>query len=220
MARRTVIVALGVFAVIAAILWIPWATKERVVTTTPVPPPIFSITPIPLKAGKTACLDNVTFSPQTEVGEIGVTTKKPGPPLDITANAPGYHATAKINGGYPSDPSARFTIAAPPGPVLGKLCIHNAGETAISLNGTNEFRTMGRPNVVIDGVTQPADAKLVFYDRVRSSYISRFGQILGHAAVFTPPFFSKIVLTLLILLALVGIPPTIAWALALAWRED
>src|SRR4051794_14623898 len=220
MARRPLLIGLGVLAVIAAILWIPWATKERVVTTTPVPPPLFGITPAPVKAGGTACLTNVTFTPETEIGEIGLTTNGPGPPLDITASAKGYRAGTKIAGGYRSDPAARFTIAAPPGPVIGKLCIHNAGRSGVSLNGTNESRTMGRPTLVVDGVAQPLDAKLVFYDRVRSSYVSRLGTIFTHAAVFTPAFFSKAVLMLLALLALVGIPLAIAAALAIALRED
>jgi hypothetical protein len=221
MAKRPLLIALGVFVVVAAILWIPWATKDRVVGSTPVPPPLFGITPVPLKGGSTACLDNVTFSPQTDIGEIGVTTKgKPGPRLDITASAPGYHVTSQISAGYSTDPAARFPIASPPGAVIGKLCIHNAGKTAISLNGTNEFRTMGRPTLVVDGAPQPVDAKLVFYDRVHSSYVSRLGSIFGHAAIFTPGFFSKVVLMLLALLALVGIPLAVALALSIALRED
>lgn len=213
--------ALAAFALVAAILWIPWAVKERVVVSSPVPPPLFSISPAPVKAGSTACLQEVTFTPDTEIGEIGVATGgKPGPQLDITARARGYRAGAKIAGGYGNDSSARFTLAAPPGAVIGELCIHNAGKTTVNLDGTNEFRTMGRPTLVIDGVNQPIDAKLVFYGRVRSSYISRAGDILGHAAIFTPGFFSKAVLILLALLAVAGIPLAIAFALALAARED
>src|SRR3954452_17635980 len=138
MAERTALIGFGVFAVIAAILWIPWATKERVVIgSTPVPPALFSITPAPIKPGGTACLTNVTFSPATEIGEIGLTTgKKPGPPLEITATGPhGYLATARIPGGYPDDPTSRFTIQSPPRSEIGTLCIHNAGKTAVSLNG-------------------------------------------------------------------------------------
>src|SRR4051794_31163935 len=220
MAKRPLLIALAVFVVVAAILWIPWATKERVVSTTPVPPPLFGITPAPLKPGSTACLTNVTFTPETDIGEIGLTTKGAGPPLDVTASAQGYHATAKIGGGYSSDPAARFTIAAPREPVIGKLCVRNAGKSGVSLNGTNEFRTMGRPTLVIDGAVQPVDAKLVFYDRMRSSYLSRIGTIFSHAAVFTPSFFSKPVLMLLALLALVGIPLAIGAALTIALRED
>jgi hypothetical protein len=221
MAKRALFGALAAFAVVAAALWIPWAMKDRVVVSTPVPPPLFSITPAPVKAGSTACMQEVTFTPHTEIGEIGVATGgKPGPPLDITASAPGYKAGAKIAGGYGDDPSARFTIAAPPGDVIGKLCIRNAGNTEVSLNGTNEFRTMGRPTLVIDGVNQPIDAKLLFYDRVHSSYISRAGEILSHAAIFTPAFFSKGVLIVLALLALGGIPLAIAFAIAAAARED
>jgi hypothetical protein len=222
MARRWTLAALALLAVIAAVLWIPWAVKDRVViAATPVPPPIFSITPAPLKGGSTACMQQVTFTPQTQIAEIGLTTGgKPGPPLAITATAPGYRATAKIAAGYHDDPAARFQITAPPRDVIGQLCIKNTGRTAISLNGTNEFRTLGRPTLVVDGVQQPEDAKLVFYARVRSSYASRIGEIFGHAATFTPAFFSKAVLILIGLMALAGIPLAIAWALAAAQRAD
>jgi hypothetical protein len=222
MGKRAAIGALASFAAIAAILWIPWATKDRVVIgSTPVPPALFSITPVPVKPGSTACLTDVTFSPATQIGEIGLTTGgKPGPPLDITATAPGYVAAARIPGGYPDDPSSRFNLQAPPGPVIGTLCIRNSGTTTVKLNGTNEARTMGRPGLAVDGVQQPVDAKLIFYQRVRSSYLSRAGTILGHAAVFTPAFFSKGVLIALALLGLIGIPVAITYALVAAVRED
>src|SRR3954452_10080707 len=128
MAERTALIGFGVFAVIAAILWIPSATKERVVIgSTRVPPSLFSITPAPIKPGGTACLTNVTFSPATEIGEIGLATgKKPGPPLETTATPPhGSLATARIAGGYPDDPSARFTLHPPPRSEIGTLCIRN-----------------------------------------------------------------------------------------------
>src|SRR4051795_7611837 len=212
MARRRMLGPLAVFAVIAAILWIPWATKERVVIApTPVAAPLFGITPIPLKGGATACQQNVTFDPQTQIAEIGVMTPgRPGPPLAVTARATGYHVTATVPGGYRDDPALRFTIAAPPGPVIGTLCMKNSGRAPISLDGTGEFRTMGRPSLTIDGVAEPTDAKLVFYAKVRSSYLSRAGQIFGHAANFTPAFFSKAVLIVIALLGLVGIPVAMA----------
>lgn len=212
---------LAVFALIAAVLWIPWATEARVVTAaTPVPPPLFGVTPIPLKGGSTACLTTVTFDRHTQIGEIGVATGgKPSPPLVITASAPGYRATTRI-AGYAEGHSVRFTIATPSRSVIGKLCIHNAGRTTVQLDGTNEFRTMGRPTLDVDGVAQPVDAKLVFYERTRSSYLSRFGQIFEHAAIFTPPFMPQLVLILLALLALAGIPVAIAFALRAAMQDD
>src|SRR3954449_5587586 len=116
MARRRMLGPLAVFAVIAAILWIPWATKERVVIApTPVPAPLFGSTPIPLKGGATACQQNVTFNSQTQIAEIGVTTGgKPGPPLAIKADAPGYHVRSAVPGGYHDEPALRFDLAAPP----------------------------------------------------------------------------------------------------------
>jgi len=208
MRSRVVLGALAAFVVLAAILWIPWATEDRViVASTPGPPPAFGIAPAPVKA--------------TEIGEIGVTsTKGGGSPLAITASAPGYRATAKVPGGYDPDGAIRFDIKPPSRSVLGQLCIRNAGRRTVNLVATNELRTMGRPSLVIDGTVQPIDAKLLFYDRVRLSYASRIGEILGHAANLTPGFMSKGVLFLFALLALAGMPVAMALALARAVSED
>src|ERR1700741_3657628 len=97
--RRVVLIALAAFVLIAAVLWIPWATKDRVVTAaTPVPPALFGYTPAPLKAGQTGCIQTVTFDSQTQIGEIALATNgKPGPALAITAKAPGgYSATSHV----------------------------------------------------------------------------------------------------------------------------
>jgi hypothetical protein len=222
MPRRALIAWGCALAVLGAVLWLPWATKERtVVAATPVPPPLFGITPAPLKGGSTACMQQVTFSPETQIGEIGVATGgKPGPPLAITASARDYRSTARVGPGYRDDPSLRFQLAAPGGPVIGRLCIRNEGHRAISLNATNEFRTMGRPQLVVDGQPQPIDPHLAFYSRVEQSYLSRVGEIFTHAAVFTPAFLSKVVLMLLALLALAGIPLLVIAAFARAARDD
>src|SRR3954451_4114869 len=125
MPRRALLVWGCALAVVALVLWLPWATKERVVVAaTPVPPPLFGITPAPLKGGSTACMQQVTFSPETQIVEIGVTTGgKPGPPLAITASAHGYRASARIGAGYQDDPAVRFPLRAPSGAVIGQLCI-------------------------------------------------------------------------------------------------
>src|SRR3954453_1892667 len=157
--RRTIVLlALAAFAVLAAILWIPWGTETRgVIAATPVPPPLFAYTPAPVKGGSTACLRTVTFDPQTQIGEIALATQgKPGPPLAITASAPGYRATAQIAAGYLDDNAARFELSrSPKDSVIGKFCIRNMGKQPVILNSTTEFRTNGRPTLYIDGQQQP-----------------------------------------------------------------
>jgi hypothetical protein len=220
--RRVMLIALAAFAVVAAVLWIPWATKDRVVVaSTPVPPPLFGITPAPLKGGVTGCMQGVTFDPQTQIGEIGFDTKgKPGPRIAITATAPGYRATSQIPAGDVDDPSARFNITAPDKAVIGKLCFRNTGKREISLNATTEFRTMGRPDLYVNGQQQPMDPKLIFYARGQGSYLSRAGDILRHAAIFTPPVFSRWVLALIGLVAIAGVPVAIALALKKSVEAD
>src|SRR5436190_8473283 len=133
MPRRWVLGGLAALTVIAAILWVPWATKKRVVIApTPVPAPLFGVTPIPLKGGSTACQEQVTFTPQTQIGEIGLTTGgKPGPRLAITASARGYRAKSSLPAGYKDAPGAFFSIPAPARDVIGRLCFKNTGTAAM-----------------------------------------------------------------------------------------
>jgi hypothetical protein len=220
--RRVLLIALSAFALVAAVLWIPWATKSRVVTAaTPVPAALVGYVPAPLPGGATGCMSSVTFSPQTQIGEIAVVTKgKPGPALAISAKATGYRASARVPAGYHDNDAIRFDLATPKDAVIGSLCIRNTGKQTVVLKATTEFRTMGRPQLSIDGTPQPMDPKLIFYERDRSSFLSRAGDILRHAAVFTPPFLPRIVLGLLALIALIGIPVAVAFALKSAVEAD
>ena len=222
MRSRVVLGALACFAVVAAILWIPWATTERpIIASTPVPPPQFGVSPAAVRGGGTACQRNVTFYSRTKVAEIGVLTGgKPGPVLAVTASAPGYGQRVTIPAGYKDDQALRFHLDPPSHSVLGQLCIRNTGRQSVNLVGTGELATTGRPNLLIDGVQQPIDAKLLFYDTVKESYAARIGETFGHAANFTPAFFSQPVLIAIALLTLIGIPVLMAGALSSAFRED
>ena len=222
MRSRVALGALAAFAVLAAILWIPWATTERpIIASTPVPPPQFGVSPAPVRGGGTACQRNVTFYSRTKVAEIGVLTGgRPGPPLEITASAPGYRQRVLVPGGYRDDQALRFHLRPPSHSALGQLCIRNTGRQGVNLVATGELATTGRPDLVIDGTQQPVDAKLLFFDTVKQSYASRIGEIFGHAANFTPPFLSQPVLIVLALVTLLVIPVLVAAALSAAFRED
>jgi hypothetical protein len=222
MHRRVLAAGLGLFVIAAAILWIPWATEKRgVVASTAVSPPLFGITPAPLAPGHTACMNQVTLDPLTQIGEIGVTTGgKPGPPLEIAASAPGYRAISRVRAGYTDTAALQFTLTPPRRAVIGQLCIRNAGSRPMSLNATAEFRTMGRPTLLVDDVPQPYDAQLMFLAAKPTSYAERAGSTFRHAAIFTPGFLPPAVLALLALLALIGIPLGAVGALAIAAKRD
>ncbi|MEA2492469.1 MAG: hypothetical protein QOJ29_380 [Thermoleophilaceae bacterium] len=214
--------ALALAVAAAASLWLPWALQKRpVIAATPVPRALFTVTPVPLNAGQTACWSNVTFTPETQSGEIGLQTGgRPGPKLSITARGPGYRANSFIPAGYRDVPYARFPLMPPRHPSVGELCLRNTGTSSTNLAGTNEPRAVGRPGFVIDGVAPAAHASLVFWERDRSSYASRADEIFGRAATFTPGFFSKAILMAIAALALIGIPLGIAIALWHATRAD
>jgi hypothetical protein len=222
MDRRIFAGGLALFAIAAAVLFIPWSTEKRtVVASTQVPPALFGITPAPLKPGQNACMQQVTFDPLSQMGQIGVATGgKPGPPLAITATAPGYRATSQIAPGYTDAQALYFNLAPPRKPVMGQLCIRNAGKRAMSLNATAEFRTMGRPALFIDGVMAPYDAQLAFFSKQHTSYAARIGATLRHAAIFTPAFLAPWLIGLLALIAVIVIPLGTVGALAVAARED
>src|SRR4051794_187449 len=152
MPRRALILCLAAFAIAAAILWLPWATAKRtVVASTPVPPALFAVTPAPLPPGSSACMEQVTLDSKSQVAEIGVNTGTgKGPPLEVTTSGPGgYSAKTRVPGGYTSTPALLFKLTPPQHELLGKICFRNAGKRKMSLNGTNEFRTLGRPSLSI-----------------------------------------------------------------------
>jgi hypothetical protein len=213
---------LTLFALAAAILWIPWFTEDRgVLASTPVPPPLYGLLPVKLAPGQTACLSQVTFSPRGQVAELSlVPGAMPGPPLAVTASAPGYHATAQIPAGYKDDYAYRFPIAPPAHSVIGQFCVRNAGSHPMSVNTTNEFRSMGRPSMTIDGALQTSQMHLSFYERKPSSYADRITDIFSHASVFTPPFLPAGVLIAIAVLALAGIPAGVLYAFASALGKE
>src|SRR4051812_41618509 len=115
MAKRVLVGSLAVFALVAAVLWVPWATEKRTVAaSTPVPPPLYGITRAPLGPGQRACMKQVTLDPLSQVGQIGADTGgKPGPALDIAASGPGYWARARVPAGYRDTAALRFRITPP-----------------------------------------------------------------------------------------------------------
>jgi hypothetical protein len=223
MAKRVLIGSLGAFLLLGAILWIPWATEKRgYIASTPVPPPLFGVTPATLGPGQNACLTQVTLDAHSQIGQIGASTprNKPGPPLQVTASAPGYYASTRISGGYSETAALQFRLTPPAKPLLATVCVTNEGKEAMSLHGTGEFRTMGRPRLLIDGVEQPFDAQLAFYAAKPKSYAARAGAIFRHAAIFTPPWLPAALIALLGLLALVAVPLGVLRAFAIAASDE
>src|SRR4051794_36506899 len=115
MRKRAWLIALAVALLAASVLWLPWAFDERPVTaSTPVPPPLFSVAPVPLEAGQTACWNNIVLTPSSQSGEIGLKTGgAAGPPLSITAKGSGYESHSQIAAGYGDRPSLRFAVVPP-----------------------------------------------------------------------------------------------------------
>ena len=165
MSRRFV-VFLVVFTVVAAVFFGPFLVRNRfLVANTPVPPPGTSVTPVVLEPGSRACAEQVTFDERGDLVQlVPLQEGRPGPPLALTLDAPGYRARATVPGGYRGNAPVRVRIDPPAKAVIGTLCVRNSGRATTQLVGTNEFRTGGRSAVKLDGQPIPTDFALAFYE--------------------------------------------------------
>src|SRR5689334_23744816 len=98
--------AVGAAIVIALVVvvgrMLPWATEQRqIVSSVPVPPPLFTISPVALDPGRIACTDRVALDPDSGVAAIRLAPRSAGVPgLAMTVRAPGgYRASARFGGG-------------------------------------------------------------------------------------------------------------------------
>src|SRR5689334_20624421 len=126
--RRRVVVGAGVVLLVALLLirGIPYLAQQReVIAATPTPNAIGAITPVPLAARSTACMTQVTFSPQAQVARL-VTAGTAGQkvsPLIFTAEGPGYRTTSRLPATYPSAGTVEVPIRPAKHPVIGQLCV-------------------------------------------------------------------------------------------------
>jgi hypothetical protein len=217
-ARRLPLLS-GALIAIALLAWgIPWLTRERTDTTsTPTPPPFQSIAPIVLKPGQQACESLVALSPDTRVATVlAAKFTGQGPPLRVTASAPGYRARADIAGGYRGLGSMQATLERPPPRnAIGTICVRNAGHRPVPLQGTTEGRIQNRSATSVDGKVIPAKMTLLLTEAQPRSLADRPGQILERIAAFKPPIVGSVSLSILALLVLLGVPAGVVYAV---WR--
>lgn len=223
-----------------ALQWfVPFLTRERQVTSsTPAPPPLVASTPVTLAPGSRACMDQVAFDAHSEVARLRADPHgRPGPRLLLEATAPGYHARGEIAAGYRGtrrptraqdaagyrpDGSLPLTarLATPSRPVIGVLCIRNAGAQPVDLEGTAEARTNARTNVTLDGQPIPVDVSITLAAARERSLLDRLGEVFDHAATFKSPLVTGWLLWPLAALLLLGVPGTVLWALAWGLRQE
>ena len=215
----------GVGLLIACVAWfVPYLTREREdVTGVPVPPPFFVQERVGLDPGAEACLSDVAFDTDSEIVELtALAGRRPRPGLAVVADAPGYRATAVIEGGYMTPSALRAGINPPERSVIGTLCIANRGRRRVALLGTTDPRTVvARSMTRIDGAEVVPDISVRFLAASGGSVLDRAGQMVDRAAAFKPGLFgAPVLLWLVLLLVAFGVPAAAVYSMLSSFRES
>jgi hypothetical protein len=201
---------------------LPWLTEQRQITSSvPVPPPLFTISPVRLDPGRQACTDTVALDERSGVAAIRTAPGAAGSPrLTFTARSGAYRAQGAFRAGLgPHGDLLEAAFAAPPGARSATVCVRNAGSRPVALVGTEEPRTATQSTTTIDRVTQP-DLSMTIYEPGTKSLLAAAPQVLDRAALYKAGFLRGWMLVPLALLVVVGVPLGMLWALGRALRED
>jgi hypothetical protein len=219
LALAAVLLVLGVAAVD---LFIPYLTREReTVAGVPVPPPFAVQENIRLKPGEQICMGEVAMDVDAEVAEFTVVGEaRSGPPLRVSARAPGYRAIARVRGGYGAPQTMRVPLEPPSRSLLADFCLANRGRHKVDLLGTHEPRTASRPVARVDGREVAPDLTLRFLSEDTGSVTARLGTLIDRMSAFRPPVLEKPVLWLLLVLTVLVLPAGAVYAVVSSFRDD
>lgn len=195
--RRRAPLLLGVLggaAVLLMLAW-QWATvydyalyKRDARTSSAGLSALFSREVVLLKAGQRACLEPVTFAPDTGQARVRVQVpRKKAPRLDLEMRAPGYRERVTVPPLEPQvEGEVKVEFPQPGREVTGEFCFHNRGPTPINLIGTNEGRSLLPVELTIDGRPKPdANLELALLEAGGHSLASRRGELIDRASTFT-----------------------------------
>jgi hypothetical protein len=203
---------LGVLAGVSFLHFL--VVKRELVASTPSPRPLFEVTDVRLPPQRQLCITDVTIP--HDAGRLRVQVRtfgRPGPALDVTLRAPGYSERLTVPAGYPDLQVTSAPMRPPRTDSLGEVCLRHGGANAIALAGSAEDRTRSRPQGVLDGRPERADAYLAFDEAGRASALSRTGAIVAHMSAFRPGIVGPWLLWPLLVLVVVGVPAGVLWAI-------
>jgi hypothetical protein len=209
---------------IGALVWfVPFVSRSRQpVSSTGASPPFSNVTPVRLPASSVLCMTDVTIGTDARIAQFTVIPgASPAPPLRVSANGPdGYHSPeVDVPGGQRNAGPQTASIRPPTHPVIGEICVRNAGRVAISLVGTTENRTSGRERAVIDGEPIRPDVQLALLERDSRTMLQDAPEVLQHMAAFKGSFVSSGLLWVLLLLVVLGVPVLVVAAVAEATTD-
>lgn len=218
MDKRLLLLALAVYALVAAALFGPWAGRDReVVAATPSHPPLYQRVPVALEPSRPLCVRPVTLPGGTERVRFGTLDEQPAE-IRVVARGDGYeHAAVLTAAGALIDAA----IARVPRDVEGEVCFENLGPEPIALLGHADARILSRADPWVDGVREEnVDVSVQLLRSRPAGFTSRFGELARHADALGPGFVAPWMIALLAPLVLLGIPGGALAALAVAAKPE
>jgi hypothetical protein len=211
-----------VLALAAAVVFVPFLTREReTVAGVPVPKPFAVPENIPLRPGQEVCVDAVAIDVDSEIAEFtAISRRRPGPPLRVTVSTSGYRASAEVDGGYRRRRTVRVPLEPPARSLLTELCIANRGDRAVELLAAHEPRTVSRPVARVDGQEVAPDLALRFLLEDDGSVLARLGSLVDRMSAFRPAVLEEPVIWLLVVVLVLVLPATAIYAVVSSFRAE
>ena len=220
--RRAVLVA-GLLALLAgvAVWWIPYLVRDRDYATSVVQPlPMTAPALVVLGPSQRACMQPATMSADSGQGRFSVGTYyKPGPPLELTIDGPGYAARRAIPAGFADNTTLQVGVPAPRRDVSVRICIANRGTRRVALHASAD-RTKTAALTRVDGRAVRSNPTFAFYTARRVSIAAKLSRIVDRISLFKPSVVAPWLLWPLLLAFVAGIPVGTLWALHRALVQD
>ena len=219
--RRTAAAAvLAVFVIFAAVVAAPFATKKRdYPASIPQASPLFFTSVVKLRPGSEACFADAVVEEHSEEVRFRVgTVRRPGAPLRVRIDGPGYSQRLRVRGGYPDNLLHALPVEPPERATPVRICIANEGGSRMDLYGAAD-RTRSRSHVRVDARPVGTNVVIGFWEREDRSILERFPQTLERMSVMRAGVVGQWLLWPLTILLLVGLPGSLAWGLARSLRD-
>jgi len=184
------------------------------VEATPSYVPLSAVANVDLKPRQRLCIDEVRFGTSSRYAEFLVRGLSPvQPELLFTASAPGYRTYARTATGPAADGSLNVQLQ-PPGHETkdGRICVRNVGSSAIRFLAVPPSAQSSISETTVNGVVVDADVTVTLLSSLSEQRLKNVPNVVRHASAFVP--LPPWLIWLIGLLVLIGVPATLAFALA------
>jgi hypothetical protein len=216
------LVGAGLALLTAAVLWfVPYLTRDReAISSVPAPAPVVAVEGVDVPPHQRACIDEVALDTDSEIVELtALAGKRPGPPLEVEAEAEGYRARTAVDGGYERSALLRARLEPPERSAIGTLCIRNSGDRPVALLSTSDNRTSSlRSTTRVRGEPVAQDVSVRLLAAENGTVVDRADQLVERAAAFKPRLLGTAVIWLALLLVVGGVPAGALYALGSSFR--